>query len=117
MTVRGARRHRDRWIVDFEEITNREEADRVRGVDLMAEPLQEEGTFWVHELVGRQVVTVDGTARGVVDSVVESPGSDLLSLDSGALVPIVFVVSEPGDEPIVVDTPDGLFELFDKSDG
>lgn len=117
LRVRSARRHQDRWIVAFEEITNRNEADLARGVDLLAERLEEQGTFWVHELVGVPVVSTDGTVRGVVDSVIESPGSDLLSLDNGALVPIVFVTSEPGDSPIVVDTPDGLFELFGADGG
>lgn len=113
LTVRAARRHNDRWIVSFDEITNRNEAELARGTVLRAEPLHEDGTFWVHELVGVPVQTPDGRQRGVVDAVIESPASDLLSLDSGALVPVVFVISEPGDSPIVVDTPDGLFELFD----
>lgn len=117
LTVHAARRHNDRWIVRFEEIGDRNEAELARGVELLAEPLEEDGTFWVHELVGCPVVTPDGTERGVVDAVIESPGSDLLSLDNGALVPVVFVVSEPGESPIVVDTPDGLFELFDGSSG
>lgn len=113
LTVRAARRHNDRWIVAFDEITNRDEADLVRGSALSAEPLQDDDTFWVHELIGVQVRTPDGRVRGVVEAVIESPASDLLALDTGALVPFVFVVSDPGASPIVVDTPEGLFELFE----
>lgn len=113
LTVTAARRHHDRWIVRFQEITDRDEADLSRGAVLRAEPLHEDGTFWVHELVGVPVQTRDGRTRGVVEAVIESPASDLLSLDTGALVPVVFILSEPGTSPIVVDTPEGLFELFD----
>ena len=38
---------------------------------------------------------------------------DLLVLDTGALVPVVFVVGTPTDGVVQVDTPDGLFELGD----
>ena len=51
--------------------------------------------------------------RGIVVEVEESPASDLLVLDTGHLVPIVFVVDGPTDGVVTVDTPDGLFELLD----
>ena len=41
----------------------------------------------------------------------DNPAADLLVLDTGALVPVVFVVGTPHDGVIDVDTPDGLFEL------
>jgi 16S rRNA processing protein RimM len=47
--------------------------------------------------------------RGRVESVQANPAADLLVLDSGALVPMVFVV-EVGPGRIVVDPPAGLFE-------
>ena len=55
----------------------------------------------------------DGIDRGVVESVLDNPAADLLVLDSGALVPVVFVVGTPTDGWMQVDTPDGLFELAD----
>ena len=39
-----------------------------------------------------------------------NPAHDLLVLDSGALVPMVFVV-EQRDGVVVIDPPDGLFDL------
>jgi 16S rRNA processing protein RimM len=51
--------------------------------------------------------------RGVVTAVQANPAADLLVLDSGALVPVVFVVSGPEDGEVLVDVPDGLFELTD----
>jgi 16S rRNA processing protein RimM len=84
-----------------------------RGVVLRAEPTDDpvdEGTFWVHELVGAAVALVDGTAVGVVTEVESNPASDLLVLDSGALVPIVFVVDH-GPGTVTIDPPEGLFDL------
>lgn len=69
--------------------------------------------LWVHELVGVTVRSVDGVDRGVVTAVQANPAADLLVLDSGALVPVVFVVSGPEDGEVLVDVPDGLFELTD----
>ena len=49
-------------------------------------------------------------------SVVANPASDLLELESGALVPVAFVTSVDvsGGVPLVtIDPPDGLFDLND----
>ena len=66
--------------------------------------------MWVHELIGAEVVEVDGTARGRCVAVIDNPAADLLELASGALVPVVFVI-EHGDGRILIDPPPGLFEL------
>jgi 16S rRNA processing protein RimM len=60
------------------------------------------------------VVETDGTRRGVVESVQANPASDLLVLDSGALVPLRFMISRNESDELVVDVPDGLFELLDE---
>ncbi len=114
LVVRHARAHQDRWIVVFEGVGTREDADGLRGTTLRAAPLPSApDELWVHELVGCEVRTVDGTPRGTVEAVVDNPAADLLSLDTGPLVPVVFVVHGPDDGVLVVDTPDGLFELWD----
>lgn len=41
----------------------------------------------------------------------ENPAADLLVLESGALVPVVFVIDGPVDGTVHVEVPDGLFEL------
>ena len=56
----------------------------------------------------------NGTGRGTVESVQSNPASDLLVLDSGALVPVVFVVDGPSDGVLTVEVPDGLFALFEE---
>lgn len=104
--------HHDRHIVQFEGLHDRTAAEGWRGVLLRAEPLDDEDAdvLWVHELVGAVVVLVDGTAVGTVTEVEANPAADLLVLDSGALVPVVFVTEHvPGR--VTIDPPDGLFDL------
>ena len=61
----------------------------------------------MHELIGAEVRDRAGARIGLVDAVQANPAHDLLVLDTGALVPMVFVVEhEPG--VVVVDLPDGL---------
>jgi 16S rRNA processing protein RimM len=111
LVVAASRAHQDRWIVSFEQCTTREAAEALRGVVLSAPPLDDADALWVHELIGCTVVTPDGVERGVVDSVLDNPAADLLVLDSGAMVPVVFVVGGPQGRRLQVDTPDGLFDL------
>ena len=64
----------------------------------------------MHELIGSPVVDTAGNALGRVVGVEANPAHDLLVLDTDALVPMVFVV-ERTRRRVVVDPPDGLFEL------
>jgi 16S rRNA processing protein RimM len=111
LVVVASRAHQGKWIVAFEGVPTRTDAEAMRGTVLLAEPIEGAGdTLWVHELIGADVVEVDGTPRGTVESVLANPASDLLVLDGGALVPLAFVVGhEPGR--VVIDPPEGLFEL------
>ena len=111
LTIVSSRPHQDKWLVTFEGIADRTAAERWLGVALRAESIDDPDALWVHELIGTEVVEPDGTRRGRVVAVVENPAHDLLELDSGALVPIVFV-SGCADGITTVVVPDGLFELF-----
>lgn len=111
LTVVASRPHHDRHIVRFEGVVAREQADELRGRVLRGRPVDDPGSLWVHELIGCEVRTVDGTVRGTVVAVQDNPASDLLVLDGEALVPIVFVVEGPTDGVLIVDTPAGLFDL------
>lgn len=100
----------DRWIVGFAGVTDRTAAEALRGAVLTAEPLDAaEGELWVHELVGAAVVLLDGTTVGTVEAVQDNPAHELLVLDTGDLVPGVFVVDGSGlPERVVIDPPEGL---------
>jgi 16S rRNA processing protein RimM len=112
LTVVSSSRHQDRWIVHFEGFTDRDQVETWRGVALEAEPLDDgDGdVLWVHELVGSTVALGDGTAMGTVTEVESNPAADLLVLDSGALVPVVFITARE-EGRITIDPPDGLFDL------
>ena len=93
-------------------VTTREGAESLTGAILQAEPRPgtEGEELWVHELIGSEVLDTAGQHHGTVVAVEANPASDLLVLDSGALVPLRFVVSaEP--RRLTVDPPAGLFEL------
>ena len=113
LTVESARPHQDRWIVRFEGVGSREAADALRGTELLGDPIDDPDALWVHDLVGSEVVELDGTARGSVVAVLANPADDLLELDGGALVPLGFMVERDAEGRIVVDVPDGLFDLGD----
>ena len=110
LVVRAARRHHDRWIVAFEGRSTREQADELRGLTLRAEAVDDPDELWVHDMVGAAVVTVAGDAVGRCVGVIANPAADLIELEGGALVPVVFVVDHTAAR-ITIDPPDGLFEL------
>lgn len=110
LRVQSSRPHDADHLVFFEGIGGREDADLLRGLELRAEALDDPEELWVHELIGAEVTEVDGTTRGTVVEVEANPASDLLVLDTGALIPVRFITSNtPG--AVTVDTPAGLFDL------
>jgi 16S rRNA processing protein RimM len=102
--------HSGHWIVHFRGHDTRESAEALRGAVLFAEPIEDPHQLWVHRLIGAEVVDQHGVARGRCSEVHAGTVSDLLVLDSGALVPVAFVRRQDGDR-ILVDAPDGLFDL------
>ena len=111
LTVRASRPHQKGFVVSFEEIGDRAAAETWRGTVLEAEAVDaRDDELWVHEVVGATVELVDGTPVGTVHAVHANPAADLLELDSGALVPAVFVV-EHGPGRLVIDPPEGLLDL------
>jgi 16S rRNA processing protein RimM len=111
LTVATARDAGTRWLVHFEGVDDRDVAERHANQLVLAEPLADRGEgLYVDELVGSQVVGVDGTDHGRCVAVVDNPAHDLLELADGSLVPVVFVVSAV-DGVVTIDPPEGLFDL------
>jgi 16S rRNA processing protein RimM len=102
--------HQHRFIVTFDGVTTREEAEHLRGVVLSAPRLDDESVIWIDQLYDAEVFDAQGVRRGVVVGVEANPASDLLVLDSGALVPLTFVTTVEANVRIDVEVPDGLFE-------
>ena len=107
------------WLVALQGLSDRDQADALRGQEVQVDraelPPPEEHEIYAVDLVGCEVVDQHGTARGVVEDLEEAGPQDLLRLKGGTLVPMALVkeVSEDGRR-IVVDAPEGLFELESK---
>ena len=116
--VATARWAGNRWLIGFEAVTNRDAAERLRSMQLFVDastlPELEEGSYYIHDLVGCRLEKADGEVLGTVQSVLLGGGQDLLEIewDGGTgLLPMVrewlrFVDLE--SRRIVVDLPDGL---------
>ena len=112
LVVEASRRHQNGWIVSFEGVLTRTQSEALRGTLLYGKPIDDPEVDWVHELIGATVRTVAGEVVGTVRSVEDNPASDLLVLESGALIPMTFVVSrDVAAGEIVVDLPEGLLDL------
>ncbi len=116
LVIDAARPHQGRMLVHFAGVEDRTAAERLLGVELTVDPLAgdadvlDDDELWVHEVVGAEVVDRAGAPVGRVTAVEANPAHDLLVLDGGALVPMVFVV-EHRDGVLVIDPPDGLLDL------
>lgn len=107
LRVVTSRPHTKGWIVHFDGVERREDAEGLRGTVLRAEARPDAEGLWVHQIVGLEVVDTEGVAHGSVVAVQPNPAHDLLVLDDDTLVPSVFIVSV--DDHITVDVPEGLF--------
>ena len=110
LVVQAARAQQDRWLVNFEGVTDRSGAEALTGTELLAEPIVDPDAVWVHDLIGSRVIERDGTERGRCVGVIANPAHDILELDTGGLVPSVFVVSCIAGVT-TIDPPAGLFEV------
>ena len=109
LEVLSSRPHQHRYIVAFAGVRSREDAEALHGATLLAEPVEDAEAVWVHELIGAEVLTVDGRRCGQIEAVESNPASDLLVLADGTLVPEVFVVDVSGlPQRLVIDPPAGL---------
>jgi len=111
IVIQRSRPFQGRYLATFEGVVTREGAETLRGVVLLAPPLDEPDTLWVHELIGAKVVDQRKNDLGQVVAVEENPASDLLVLDSGVLIPLRFVTNVVAGESIDVTIPEGLTEL------
>ena len=109
-TITASKRLPQRWLVHFDGFGDRTGVEVLTNQPIFAEPVDDPDALWVHDLVGSRVVEVDGTDRGRCVAVIGNPANDLIEVDSGALVPVNFVVSLDNGVT-TIDPPPGLFDL------
>jgi 16S rRNA processing protein RimM len=116
LTVSTSRRHRDRVLVAFDEVSDRTTAEELRGrylfVRASASPQLPEGEFWGHELVGCEVLTEAGRSLGTLREVIHAVANDVwvaTNADAESLIPalkdVVVSVDVPERRIVVRDVP------------
>ena len=119
--IETSRAYRQGFLVRFEGVYDRTGAEALcdryvlRALDDVGE--LEEGEVFYHDLLGMEVVTVDGDSIGEVSEVYELRPADLLEVrgpEKSILIPYISQVvhSVSVDENrIVLDPPDGLLDV------
>ena len=104
VSVRRARLTPKGVLVWFEDCSDRQAAESLRGAWLkvrpgMAVPLPE-GSYYLHEIMGLRVVTEDGRDLGEITEVIRSPAHDVYVTGSTMIPAVRQVVRE-------IDVPHG----------
>jgi 16S rRNA processing protein RimM len=119
LTVRGSRRRRGALVVAFADVVDRTLAEDLRGARLMvrADHARRLGPkeYWDHDLIGCEVITLEGAVVGRVEEVLHAPANEVLVVRGESrehLVPLIMdVVREIRPrERITIDPIPGLLE-------
>jgi len=122
LTVESARGHNGVLLLKFKEIKDRTAIEKLRDVLLMSdvdveEEFDNDDEFHVQQLLGAQVITVNGERVGTLTDVINLPGQDLLAVQGQhgeVLIPFVLEIV-PGvdiaNKIITIDPPEGLLNL------
>lgn len=120
MRILESRSNRDRMLVRFEGIDDRDGAESLRGSLIFVEATAladlEEDSFWEHEIVGAIVMDRTGKLLGTLMRVLPRLEQDLWEVSSGeamVLVPAakdIVVSVDVKEKKIVIDPPLGLFD-------
>lgn len=125
LTLATARKHREVWLLGFDEIPDRTGAESLRGTQLLLDQdafedggADDDEGWYEHDLVGLAVHDPSGAVLGEVTGLVIGAVQDLLEVRLSdrreVLVPFVgAIVTEVDTEAgrVVVDAPAGLFDL------
>ncbi len=116
-TIDSVRIHKGDFLVSLVGVGDKRTADALVGVQFVIDPAErrtlDEDEWWAEDLIGRDVVSVDGEALGEVSEVVSGAAQDRLVVlgVGGTTFEVPFVdalVPAVHDDRIVVDLPEGL---------
>ncbi|GAA2268140.1 MULTISPECIES: ribosome maturation factor RimM [Kitasatospora] len=122
LTVESGKVHSGRLLLRFAGVKDRNGAEALRGTLLIAEVdpdelPEEEDEYYDHQLIGLDVVLLDGTPVGELTEIIHLPYQDLLTVKkvdgTEVLVPFVEKIVPTIDlenQRAVIDPPPGLID-------
>ena len=122
MVIQDARFHKERPVLTLEGVASMNDALELHGVEIRVPPETQvalpDGRYYHHDLIGCEVVTVDGREIGAVKAVEGAVGAQHLVVAADGkkdvLVPLAWSICveiDPVGKRIAIDPPDGLLEL------
>lgn len=120
LTIAEIREHKEGILLRFEQVVDRNAADRLRGTQLTIAPSDrrelQADEYWPEDLVGLVAFDTEGAELGAITRVVAGPAQDRLEVTtpSGSKVEVPFVEAlvpeiDLAESRAVLDPPPGLF--------
>ena len=120
LTIEALKPHGRVWLVQFEEIRDRDGARSIAGREIFLPesglPPLEDGEYYYYQLMGLSVERMDGSSVGAITGIIETGSHDVYVVRDGDrefLIPAVGEVIREVDLPggrVVIDPPEGLLE-------
>jgi len=106
-------------IVRLNSVNDRNGAEALAGMGVLISkedlPLPGKDEFYLYQMEGLPVFTVQGNRLGIVDNIFSNGAQDLLVVQDGEneyLIPVLdSIVVQQDSEKIVIDAPPGLLEI------
>ncbi len=119
LAVEEAWLHQDQLILKFAGVDSISDAERFRGGEVRVPFSQRarlaDGEYYLSDLPGCAVVDAStGETLGTVAAALEMPGSNLIELETGVLIPLsraICPVIDPANRIIRANIPEGLLDL------
>lgn len=126
LTIRSTRVHNGVWLLAFEEVPDRTGAEGLRGTRLLAAPPDptvddpdsfDNDAFYEDDLVGLEARDIAGVRVGTVSGLEIGAAQDrlVITLTDGVIAYVPFVrnfVPTVAPDHVVVDAPEGLYDLY-----
>lgn len=120
--ILSCRPHQGRLLLTIEGVADRDAADALRGMEVVVRaedmPELDEGEVYLHEIVGYDVVLLDGSKVGVLESFMDIPGQDvwlIRGVDGKEILLPAHEETVPeidaNERRITINPPPGLLDL------
>lgn len=125
VVIRSSRNHKGHVLLKLDGVNNRNQADELRNQWLFVSEDEaatlDEGTYWIHDLIGMNVQTIGGDKLGTITNVLETGANDVYSIQPEGsvnqgrelLLPAIADVVKTVDletSLMTVDLPPGLLQ-------